>query len=226
MASLPGSFFAFWNPQLRMDVGDFMFRRLKVKPARLLLAVVAVAGLGGAAALARSPHHPLTLLPTHTAVTPDSNPSPLATPEASDNPSPSPAPTALPAVAGASTAPTPAQTRTQTRVVNPATPTPSPRVTLIVTIGQASSSYLVELLSGANACTVLEEAKREGEISSVTITDKYASLKSLFVEEINGVSGWEYGVKNGSPPNGNIYGCTYAGSMQPIDGSIVTWKHQ
>lgn len=205
----------------------------KPKPGSLLIAAVAVVGLGGAALLSLAPHHtsPLATVfrpaaksgspapksspasPEATSATQDGTGSASSTPEASN----------VPAVAGAATqAPKPAQTAiTKPSATTAPQSTPSPStVTLVLSILGHDSSYKVKLLPGADACTVLEEAKTEGKISSLNIDYSYLqTLHSAYVREINGYeNNWTVKVNGVSP-----LGCSLA---KPQINDNVTWRYQ
>ena len=161
----------------------------------------------------------------HPQKTSSSSPSPSHSSSPSSSPRTSSAPSSSPTVAGISTA-APTANNNAAKPTQPGQENYEPHISLVIKISGKSSTYSVRLLPGANPCTVLNEARQEGWISSVTILDdSNTSLKSLFVSQINGIGSWEYTVKNGSPPGGNLEGCTYPNSIQPIDGSTVTWTH-
>jgi len=81
-----------------------------------------------------------------------------------------------------------------------------------------NSSFTVTLTNGANACDVLQEAKNEGKINSVTLSDAYmSSLHSLYVTEINGYSNnWTFTVNGSSPA-----GCSL---INPKPNDTIVWK--
>ena len=74
------------------------------------------------------------------------------------------------------------------------------------------------LNNGANACDVLQEAKNEGKINSVTFDDSYMStMHSRYITEINGYSNnWTFTV-DGSSPNG----CSL---INPKPNDTIVWK--
>jgi len=83
----------------------------------------------------------------------------------------------------------------------------------------------LNFVAGMNACSILDEAKAEGNIASYTADDRYLStLHSLMIIEINGYSGigWVYSLKDAA---GVIIhdapGCSL-NALQP--GYTVTWK--
>jgi hypothetical protein len=201
--------------------GSMMAIRLRNLPFKRLF-------LTGGVALIISTGIFLSLVPTKT---PIASTSYLRTVRAAQSTVPasasstaSPRPSSSPVVAGAAaSAPhqnPPLSQATQAPASTPV-PTPWPQVTLDLTIGAASSSYPLRLLSGANACTILYEAKNEGKITSVTISDQYvSSLGSLYVEEINGFQNWNYSVNGGkSPP----WGCSNPKAPQINAGDTIHW---
>jgi len=148
-----------------------------------------------------------------------SQPTTTTTPAATANPATnSPEASANPVVAGAATtAPHAASTKPAA-----STPTPVPPVTNAVTLQlidpAGTFTYGVHLLAGADACTILTEAKSEGDLASVTIDNSYLStLHSAYVREINGFeNNWTVKV-NGIAPQG----CSLV-SLKNNDN--VTWR--
>ncbi len=103
----------------------------------------------------------------------------------------------------------------------PATPTQTPAsatVQMQVQTPGGTSSFSTNLNTGANACDVLQEAKNEGKITSVTFDDSYmSSLHSRYVTEISGYqNNWTFTV-NGSSP----LGCSLA---NPKPNDSIVWK--
>lgn len=85
-------------------------------------------------------------------------------------------------------------------------PSPSPVVrTVAVEIKQpdATLNFDLEITNEMNVCQVMQKAKDQGKINSISISDKYLeSFGTLFVEEINGYkNNWTFTV-NGESPNG------------------------
>jgi len=120
------------------------------------------------------------------------------------------------------------QTAPQT---NTAAPTSTPILTAAPTAAPVSntvsmqvqdpggnSSFTVTLNSGANACDVLQEAKNEGKISSVTFDDSYMStMHSRYITEINGyANNWTFTVDGSSPD-----GCSL---INPKPNDTIVWK--
>ena len=118
------------------------------------------------------------------------------------------------------------QTIPQTNTSAPtSTPTPVPTaqpisstVSMQVQDPGGNSSFTVTLNNGANACDVLQEAKNEGKINSVTFNDDYMStMHSRYITEINGYSNnWTFTV-NGSSPQG----CSL---INPKPNDTIVWK--
>jgi hypothetical protein len=77
-------------------------------------------------------------------------------------------------------------------------------------------------VAGANACNLLTRARDAGQISSVTISDRFqSSLHSLFVEEINGLrDNWVYQINGKTAP----FGCTHPSAPAIKAGDTVTWR--
>ncbi|HSW88421.1 MAG TPA: DUF4430 domain-containing protein [Candidatus Saccharimonadales bacterium] len=113
----------------------------------------------------------------------------------------------------------------------PQTPTPSLTLTISPTPTQTlntvslqlktpdtTSNATITLKDGANVCDVLDEAKNEGKISSVTFDDSYmSSLHSKYVSEINGYkNNWTFTI-NGSAP----LGCSL---FHPKPNDSIVWK--
>ena len=82
----------------------------------------------------------------------------------------------------------------------------------------SSSSFSVELTDGMSVCDVLQKAKDDGKISSLTIDDSYLStLKSKYVSEINKYkNNWTFTVNGNSP-----LGCSLS---YPKPNDIIVWK--
>lgn len=105
----------------------------------------------------------------------------------------------------------------------PPSPTSTPvAVVSIVNVDiktpDSSSSFSVEFKDGMNVCDVLQKAKDDGKISSLTIDDSYLStLNSKYVYEINGYkNNWTFTVNGNSP-----LGCSLS---NPKPNDIIVWK--
>lgn len=193
----------------------------KPKLTPILISIVALSGLAGAAALTRAPHQSATIAGI---IRPSVNPAPSA----SATPAPAEArvsATSQPAVAGAATqAQVPAAKAVAAAAATPAIPAPTPapsivNLTLIAPTG--TTNFTVKLIPGADACTVLKQAKSEGKISFLDIDDSYlnTSLKSAYVRQINSfANNWTVKV-NGVAPRG----CSL---VHPQHQDNVTWRYQ
>lgn len=145
------------------------------------------------------------------------NPSPTIL-QANNNITPSPTPTKQPLI---SIQVIPTQTPTPT--LQPTlTPTPTVvanAVNLQIQTPDGTSTFTVTLKDGADVCGVLQTAKDEGKINSLTIDDSYlSSLGSRYVYEINGYkNNWTFTV-NGEFSN---VGCS---QKFPKPNDIIVWK--
>lgn len=109
-------------------------------------------------------------------------------------------------------------TATPVPTAQPAPTTAANTVSMQIQDPAGTSTFTVTLNSGANACDILQEAKSEGKINSVTFDDSYMStLHSRYVTEINGYQkNWTFTV-NGSSPNG----CSLS---NPKPNDSIIWK--
>ncbi len=110
------------------------------------------------------------------------------------------APSAAPAADGA------------TRTVSTST------VLMQITDPEGTRSFEIRLHDGATVCDILQEAKDEGSIRSLTLDDSWlATYGSLYVREIDGFSNnWTFSV-NGTHPRGcSLY--------KPRANDRITWK--
>lgn len=181
-----------------------------------IIVAAALAVLGGAGMLARAPHYSQARdLPRPTASTAPSTPgSMLAT---------STEPASAPAVAGAATTAPNAITPQPGAAKTPTTPTPTIASTINLTLidPDGTFNYIVRLSPDADACTVLEQARTEGKISSLDIDYSYLKthLKSAYVRSINTfTNNWTVKV-NGTAP----LGCSL---VRPQNNDNVTWRYQ
>ena len=70
-----------------------------------------------------------------------------------------------------------------------------------------------------NPCSILNDAKNDGKIKSVTITHYDAPLNSDYVKEINGFSdNWKFSIDGDGKPAG----CS---NYKLNKNSTVTWKY-
>lgn len=146
------------------------------------------------------------------------------TPSISPSPSPSPAASAVsgsssgssPAVLGTSTSPSPSASSNPSPSVSPS-PSPSPAAQ-IVNIDVQGSGFTVEISGDLNVCQVMQRARDQGKISSLTLDDSYmSSMNSQYVREINGMSNnWTFKVNGNSPLGCSLY------QVKPNDQ--IVWK--
>ncbi|HSW96858.1 MAG TPA: hypothetical protein VLF89_03455 [Candidatus Saccharimonadales bacterium] len=116
---------------------------------------------------------------------------------------------------------TPSVTISPTIASREISPTPTQTintVSLQIETPEGSSRSAITLKDGVNVCDVLDEAKNEGKISSVTFDDTYmSSLHSKYVYEINGYkNNWTFTVNNTSP-----LGCSL---FNPKPNDSIVWK--
>lgn len=98
------------------------------------------------------------------------------------------------------------------------TSAPSQAVNMQVTEPDGTFNFTVNLNSGNTACDLLNEAKQEGKIKSVTMDDSYMStLHSPYIKEINGYqNNWTFTVNGSSPQGCALY--------SPKAGDSIVWK--
>lgn len=151
-----------------------------------------------------------------------------APPSASPSPSPSPAASAVsgsssgssPAVLGTSTSPSPSASPSS----NPSppaggSPSPSPTPSIqTVSVEVQGSSFTLEISGDLNVCQVMQRARDQGKISSLTLDDSYmSSMNSQYVREMNGMSNnWTFKVNGSSPLGCSLY------QVKPNDQ--IVWK--
>ena len=121
------------------------------------------------------------------------------------------------------TAPTaqPSPTPTVMQISSTSTPTPiisSQDVTIQITEPDGTFTFQVDLHNGNTVCDILQTAKSEGKIKSLTFDSSYmSSLHSLYIKEMNGFSdNWTFTV-NGSSP----LGCSL---INPKPNDSIEWK--
>jgi len=97
------------------------------------------------------------------------------------------------------------------------TSVPLPTVSITLQDPDGTNTFPVDLRAGTDACQVLEEAKAEGKIRSLTIDDSYKeSFGSSYVREINGYSNnWTFKVGNTYPHGCSLY--------KPQTGDTIVW---
>lgn len=135
---------------------------------------------------------------------------------------PTPAPTQQ--ISSPTTPPTTAPQSTPTQTPIPteqpaATPTTTTQtVSVQIQAPDGISNFPVTLKDGANVCDVLQTAKNEGKINSLTLDDTYLSaFNSKYVLEINGYKdNWTFKINGNSP-----LGCSLS---NPKPNDIIVWK--
>lgn len=169
---------------------------------------------------------PETLGITSQISTPSATPRPVRrfvppTPTPSPTPIPTPTPVHIQTIITVVVTPTPiptaqpSPTSTPTPTLTPSpTPTPTPVLSLVnVEIKEPNQAFTFSLniIDGLDACQMLQQAKDEGRINSLTLDDRYlTSFNTLLVKEINGFQdNWVFTV-NGTSPMGcsliNLHG--------------------
>jgi hypothetical protein len=80
-------------------------------------------------------------------------------------------------------------------------------------------TFSLELNAGETVCDVLQKAKDEGKIQSLTFNDSYLSAyHSRYVTEINGLANnWTFTVNGTSP-----LGCSLS---TPRNHDVIVWKY-
>lgn len=103
------------------------------------------------------------------------------------------------------------------------TPTATPQavvsnVNLEIKTPETSLSFSVEINEGMNVCDIMQKARDEGKINSITFDDSYLSAyKSKYVLEINGfLNNWTFTVNGESP-----LGCSLS---NPEPNDTIVWK--
>ena len=109
------------------------------------------------------------------------------------------------------------------------TPVPIPTSTVVpikafenvnveIKAGGSSASFTIETTDSMDVCSIMEKAKDEGKINSLTMDDSYLStLNSKYVKEINGYKdNWTFTVNGNSPLGCSLY------TVKPND--LIIWK--
>ena len=119
---------------------------------------------------------------------------------------------------------TPDPTATPLPVVDTPTPTPTPEppittVTVEISSPDGVSTFPVGFTAGTNVCDLLQKAKNEGKLKSLTIDYDYLkTFKSAYVLEINGCrNNWVFTANGTSPLGCSLY--------QPKSGALIVWKY-
>jgi hypothetical protein len=96
-------------------------------------------------------------------------------------------------------------------------PSPSP-VVQTANVDVQGSSFTVEVSGDLNVCQVMQRARDQGKISSLTLDDSYmSSMNSQYVREMNGMSNnWTFKVNGNSPLGCSLY------QVKPDDQ--IVWK--
>lgn len=96
-------------------------------------------------------------------------------------------------------------------------PSPSPAVQT-VNVDVQGSGFTVEVSGDLNVCQVMQRARDQGKISSLTLDDSYmSSMNSQYVREMNGMSNnWTFKVNGNSPLGCSLY------QVKPNDQ--IAWK--
>ena len=91
-------------------------------------------------------------------------------------------------------------------------------VNVEITAGGNTSSFSLEFTNSINVCDVLEKARNEGKITSLTIDDSYMkTFNSKYVKELNGYKdNWTFTVNGNSPLGCSLYNVN--------DGDSIVWK--
>jgi hypothetical protein len=139
----------------------------------------------------------VTPTPTKQVVIPTSKPILTSIPTLSPTPTNIPSQTIITIVI----TPTPSPTAVPTPTSSP-TPTLIPTL-IIVEVKEPNHDFTfpLSIQDGINACQLLEFAKDQGKINSVTLDDRYlSSFNTLLVKEINGFQdNWTFTVNGNSP---------------------------
>lgn len=202
-------------------------KKLKAKMLPILIVILGLSFAGFSSYFLQThfvPSHTETVLGVSSA-SPTPNPSPVVsttpkpvfikspTPTSTPTPTPIPAPSSEPKtyitnnyITVIST-PAPTPVSSPTPVPTPSlAPTPAPIVASVnieIKASGTSSSFILQIEEGINACEVLVKAKNEGKIASVTLDDSYlATFNTLLVSEINGLSNYWVFTVNGESPMG------------------------
>ena len=110
---------------------------------------------------------------------------------------------------------------TNTPVPTQKAPTQTPdsqTISVEINSPDGTSSFSVDYTDGMNVCDILQKAKDNGKLKSVTFDDSYmASLHSRYVSEINGfANNWIFSINGASP-----LGCSLS---QPKPNDKIVWK--
>ncbi|MFA6081035.1 MAG: hypothetical protein WC741_01355 [Patescibacteria group bacterium] len=138
-------------------------------------------------------------------------------------------PTEIPLIILSPTEILPTQTIIPTLIIkgsdNPApsyvisTPPQQDIINLEINGPDGNNKFSLTYKDGANPCSILNDAKNDGKIRSVTILHYGAPLNSDYVKEINGFSdNWNFSIDGSGKPSG----CS---NYILNKNSTVTWKY-
>jgi len=101
----------------------------------------------------------------------------------------------------------------------PTNPPQQDLITLEINSPDGSSKFSLIYKDNINPCSILNDAKNDGKIKSVTIIHYDAPLNSDYVKEINGFSdNWKFSIDGDGKPAG----CS---NYKLNKNSTVTWKY-
>jgi hypothetical protein len=157
-----------------------------------------------------TPHPSSAVMGANTTAFPSKIPSPSKTPSAipSSTPYPSSNPSLNPQTGSTSQSSSAPQSSATSQ------PSPSPtsqpekkQVNVEIQSPDGNNSFQIEITDGMNVCDVVQKAKDQGRINSLTIDDQYlASLNSKYVYEINGhKNNWTFKINGNSPLGCSLY---------------------
>ncbi len=112
-------------------------------------------------------------------------------------------------VSNSQSSPTP-QPSSISQTASSPTPAPTPekkQVNMEIQSPDGNSSFQIDISEGMNVCDVLQKAKDQGKVKSITFDDQYlASYNSKYVYEINGFkNNWTFKVNGNSPLGCSLY---------------------
>jgi hypothetical protein len=115
--------------------------------------------------------------------------------------------------------PTTSQTTTTTSTTTTTADTATSTVVLQLHEPDGNFSYSITLQHGADVCGVLQEAKNEGKLRSLTLDNAYQqSMHSMYVKEINGYNNnWTFTAAGKAPLGCSLY--------TPKPGDTISWNY-
>ncbi len=115
--------------------------------------------------------------------------------------------------------PTPTISTNSTNLTNPTSTPQQDVINLEINGPDGNNKFLLTYKEDLNPCSILNDAKNDGKIKSVTILHYGAPLNSDYVKEINGFSdNWNFAVDGSGKPSG----CS---NYTLEKNSTVTWKY-